>query len=105
SFTIARGEFVALTGPSGSGKTTLLSLIGGLDRPSAGEVRVAGRSVRASGTALRRDTIGIVLQHHHLLPRLSALANIELALIGAGVGRRARRERATALLDEVGLAD
>ena len=99
------GEFVALTGPSGSGKTTLLSLIGGLDRPSAGRVVVDGVPLDGRGLSrYHRDTVGFVFQHHHLLAHLSARANVELPLIGAGARPAERRRRAEELLAEVGLS-
>ncbi len=106
SLTIVPGEFVVLTGPSGSGKTTLLSLVGGLDRPSAGRVEVDGERFDGAGAlaAYHRDVVGFVFQHHHLLPHLPARTNVEIPLVGAGLGRRQRRERAAALLEEVGLA-
>jgi len=108
SLTLEPGEFVALTGPSGSGKTSLLSLIGGLDRPTSGSVEVDGERIcEADGAALaryHRDGVGFVFQHHHLLAHLTPVANVELPLIGAGVPRSERRERARALLDEVGLS-
>jgi putative ABC transport system ATP-binding protein len=108
SLTLEPGEFVALTGPSGSGKTSLLSLIGGLDRPTSGTVDVDDERVsEASGAALaryHRETVGFVFQHHHLLAHLTPVANVELALIGAGVPRGVRRERARELLEEVGLS-
>ncbi len=104
SLTLEPGEFAALTGPSGSGKTTLLSIIGGLDRPSAGRVVVDGVPLDGRGLArYHRDTVGFVFQHHHLLGHLTARANVELPLIGAGVGAAERRRRAEALLAEVGL--
>jgi putative ABC transport system ATP-binding protein len=105
SFSIEPGEFVALTGPSGSGKTSLLSLIGGLDRPTEGAVEVDGIRVSDGGDLARyhREVVAFVFQHHHLLAHLSPLANVELPLIGARVPRRDRRQRATRLLDEVGL--
>ena len=106
SLTIEPGEFVVLTGPSGSGKTTLLSLVGGLDRPSAGRVEVDGERFDGAGALARyhREVVGFVFQHHHLLAHLPARTNVEIPLVGAGIGRRQRRERAAALLDEVGLA-
>jgi putative ABC transport system ATP-binding protein len=108
SLTREPGEFVALTVPSGSGKTSLLSLIGGLDRPTNGTVEVDGDHIsEADGAALaryHRDTVGFVFQHHHLLAHLTPVANVELPLIGAGVPRAERRERARELLDEVGLS-
>jgi ABC-type lipoprotein export system ATPase subunit len=108
SLTLEPGEFVALTGPSGSGKTSLLSLIGALDRPTSGSIEVDGTKLsQANGAALaryHRDTVGFVFQHHHLLAHLTPLANVELPLIGAGVGRAERRERARQLLEEVDLS-
>jgi ABC-type lipoprotein export system ATPase subunit len=104
SLTIEPGEFVVLTGPSGSGKTSLLSIIGGLDRPTSGTVEVDGISIaETSDGYFHRDVVGFVFQHHHLLPHLPARVNVEIPLIGAGLGAAARRERATALLEEVGL--
>jgi putative ABC transport system ATP-binding protein len=100
------GEFVVLTGPSGSGKTSLLSLIGALDRPTAGRVVVDGVALDGEDdnrSRYHREVVGFVFQHHHLLPHLPASANVEIPLIGAGVGRRERRQRATDLLCEVGL--
>jgi ABC-type lipoprotein export system ATPase subunit len=108
SLTLEPGEFVALTGPSGSGKTSLLSLLGGLDRPTSGGVEVDGERIsEADGAALaryHREVVGFVFQHHHLLAHLTPLANVELPLIGAGVSRAERRERARELLEEVGLS-
>jgi putative ABC transport system ATP-binding protein len=107
SLTLEPGEFVVLTGPSGSGKTSLLSLLGALDRPTAGRVLVDG-TVLDGGSDERaryhREVVGFVFQHHHLLAHLPACANVELPLLGAGLGRRERRERAADLLREVGLA-
>ena len=106
SLTLEPGEFVVLTGPSGSGKTSLLSLIGALDRPTAGRVLVDG-AVLDGGSDERaryhREVVGFVFQHHHLLAHLPACANVELPMLGAGLGRRERRERAVDLLREVGL--
>jgi len=107
SLTIESGEFVVLTGPSGSGKTSLLSLIGALDRPTSGRVLVDGSRLDGGSDELaryHRDVVGFVFQHHHLLAHLPACANVELPLLGAGLGRRERRERAADLLREVGLA-
>jgi ABC-type lipoprotein export system ATPase subunit len=107
SLTLEPGEFVVLTGPSGSGKTSLLSLIGALDRPTAGRVLVDGAALDGGAddrARYHREVVGFVFQHHHLLAHLPACANVELPLLGAGLGRRERRERAADLLREVGLA-
>jgi putative ABC transport system ATP-binding protein len=105
---VERGEFVALVGPSGSGKSTILNLIGGLDRPSAGQVWVDGVELSAGDegalTAHRRQRVGFVFQSFHLLPRLTAEENVAIPLMFSGVAERARRERARALLARVGLA-
>jgi putative ABC transport system ATP-binding protein len=104
---IEGGEFMALRGRSGSGKTTLLNCIGGLDRPTAGEVYLFGQQLAAlserARTRLRRQRIGFVFQSFALLPTFSAFENVELLLRMDGVGRRARRERARACLELVGL--
>jgi ABC-type lipoprotein export system ATPase subunit len=104
---IERGEFVALRGRSGSGKTTLLNCIGGLDRPTTGEVYLFGQRLAAlserAHTRLRRRRIGFVFQSFALLPSFSAFENVELPLRMEGVGRRARHERAQACLEMVGL--
>ena len=109
TLSVDRGEFVGLTGPSGSGKSTLLHLLSGLDEPTGGDVELAGRSLSGLGerarTRLRLDHVGIVFQQFHLLPSLSARANVALPLVELGRGKRARRERAGELLDRVGLAD
>jgi len=106
--TVASGEFVALMGPSGSGKSTCMNVIGSLDTPTAGSYRLAGVEVTrldADGRALlRRYVIGFVFQGFHLLPRLTALENVELPLLYQGVAKRERRARARAALQEVGLA-
>jgi len=107
SLALEPGEFVVLTGPSGSGKTSLLSLLGALDRPTSGRVLVDGAPIDAGAEArsrYHREVVGFVFQHHQLLAHLPARANVELPLVGAGVGRRERRERASGLLAEVGLA-
>jgi ABC-type lipoprotein export system ATPase subunit len=105
SLTVEVGEFVVLSGPSGSGKTTLLSIIGDLDQPTSGTVEVDGAKLddRSNGR-FHRDVVGFVFQHHHLLPHLSARANVEIPLIGAGLGATERRQRAQELLGEVRLA-
>jgi ABC-type lipoprotein export system ATPase subunit len=107
SFAVAPGELVALTGPSGSGKTTLLQLIGSLDRPTSGRILVDGVSVGElrRPAIFRRSTVGFVFQLHYLLPALSARQNVELGMAAAHVPRRERANRASALLEEVGLAD
>ena len=104
---VAPGEFVAILGPSGSGKTTLLGLLAGLDRPSAGEVWLAGRRIDALGedelARLRRGRVGFVFQSFQLLGNLTALENVLLPLELTDVPRA--RERALELLSEVGLAE
>jgi ABC-type lipoprotein export system ATPase subunit len=106
---IERGELVAIMGPSGSGKSTLLNILGCLDRPSTGSYRLAGESAGNLGArelaALRNRHIGFVFQSFHLLPRLTAVQNVELPLAYAGVSARERRKRATELLDRLGLAE
>ncbi len=107
SLRIAPGEVVALTGPSGCGKSTLLNVIAALEPPDSGRVLVDGVCVTELGhsAVYRRDTIGFVFQLHHLLPMLTARANVELPLIAARVPREERRRRAVELLAEVGLRD
>ena len=104
---IARGEAVALVGPSGSGKSTLLNLLGGLDRPTSGEIWVDGEDLaRAAARRLvehRKRRIGFVFQSFNLLPYRTALENVEVPLMVAGLPRNERRERARALLKQVGL--
>ncbi len=104
---VARGEMVSIIGPSGSGKSTLLNLIGGLDRPSTGEIRIEGRALSALSddelTRVRRDKIGFVFQFFNLLPSLSCLENVALPLHLRGWRRRQATERARELLELVGL--
>jgi len=104
---IARGEFTALVGPSGSGKSTLLNLIGGLDRPSAGGIRVDGLDLDKAGEQQlvkhRRERIGFIFQSFNLLPTLTAVENVESPMVLAEVPRSERRARATTLLESVGL--
>jgi ABC-type lipoprotein export system ATPase subunit len=99
---------VAIVGPSGSGKSSLLHLVGAMDRPTSGEVIVAGQQLAALSaaqlTAFRRDTIGFVFQSFNLVPNLSALENVTLPTEFAGVATGERRKRATDLLAQVGLA-
>jgi len=107
SLRIGAGEYVAVVGPSGSGKSTLMHLLGCLDRPSAGELRIGGRDVATMADAelaeLRNRTIGFVFQSFQLLGRTSALDNVALPLVYRGVRRAERRDRAAAALDAVGL--
>ncbi len=108
SLTIPQGSFTALMGPSGSGKSTLLHILGLLDSPTGGRYLLQGRDVGelsdSERTLLRRHTIGFVFQFFHLLPRLTALGNVELPMLFAGFPRSERRERAEAALAAVGLA-
>jgi len=106
---IESSEWIAIVGPSGSGKSTLMHLIGLLDRPTSGSYRLNGRDVsQLRGNELaraRRDLIGFVFQSYNLLPRESALGNVELPMVYAGVGRKERRKRALGLLERVGLSE
>ncbi len=106
---IAKGEFLALMGPSGSGKTTLLNLLGGLDRPSSGNVEVGGEPIgRLSDTKLahwRARHIGFVFQLYNLLPVLTAEKNVELPLLLTSLGKAERRKHVATALSVVGLAD
>jgi ABC-type lipoprotein export system ATPase subunit len=106
---IARGETVAIMGPSGCGKSSLLYLLGGLDRPSAGQIWLDGvdmtRLTEGRLARVRREAIGFVFQAFHLMDELSAVENVELPALLAGRSPRAARRRATELLERVGLAD
>jgi ABC-type lipoprotein export system ATPase subunit len=109
SLDVATGETVAVMGPSGCGKSTLLHLLGGLDRPTGGEVWLAGQSLGRLGerglARLRRDAVGFVFQAFHLMDELTAVENVELPALLAGSSPRAARRRAAGLLEQVGLAD
>ena len=106
---IQNGEFVAIMGPSGSGKSTLMNIIGCLDKPTAGEYLLNGKQVSDYDenelAHVRNQSVGFVFQQFQLLPRLTALQNVELPMIYAGIGKRDRIERATEALEKVGLAD
>jgi len=109
SLTVTAGEWVAVVGPSGCGKSTLLHLVGGLDTPDSGSIRIGDEEISALSPTrralLRRRRIGFVFQSYNLVPHLNVSANVELGLRVAGVGRRAARARAAEVLDAVGLAD
>lgn len=104
---IERGELLAIMGPSGCGKSTLLNMIGALDRPTEGEVWVAGENLARLKDVdhFRAQTVGFVFQLHNLLPTLTALENVEVPMQGQGKNKRAQREQAARLLEVVGLAD
>lgn len=108
SVDIQPGEFVAILGTSGSGKSTLLNLFGGLDRPSSGEILFAGESLTPLGaremSQYRLRRVGMIFQSFNLIPTMTSLQNVTLALAFAGMDRAARRARAQRLLDRVGLA-
>jgi len=106
---VDKGEFIAFMGPSGSGKTTLLNLIGGLDNPTAGSVRIAGEEIsRLSGRRLaawRARHIGFIFQMYNLIPVLTAYHNVQLPLLLTGLSKGERRDHVQAALDLVGLSD
>jgi len=104
---ISKGEAVALVGPSGSGKSTLLNLLGGLDRPTGGEIWVEGENIATASArrlvAHRRERIGFIFQSFNLLPYRTALENVEVPMMISGFSKSERRERARKLLERVGL--
>jgi len=106
SLRIEPAEFVALIGPSGCGKSTLLNLVGALDRPDAGTIAVGGERVDklADPAEYRAEVVGFVFQFHNLISTLTALENVQVAMLGRGLPRRERAERAEELLREVNIA-
>lgn len=106
---IAAGEFVAIVGASGSGKSTLMNILGCLDRPTSGSYRIAGQEAASLGpdalAALRREHFGFIFQRYHLLGELSALGNVEIPAVYAGLGAGRREDRAAALLARLGMQD
>ena len=109
SLSIDEGEFVAVMGPSGSGKSTFMNILGCLDRPTAGHYELAGEAVESLDddalAGIRNRRIGFVFQQFNLLPRTSALDNVELPLLYSGTGKSERSERARRRLEQVGLGD
>jgi len=106
---IQQGEYISLMGPSGSGKSTLLNMIGLLDRPDSGQYQLLGSNTELLAeeqrAKLRRQHIGFVFQSFHLIPRLTALENVEVPLMLSGTAPKVRREKAIALLTELGLSE
>lgn len=107
-FTINRGEFCSIVGASGSGKSTLLNMLAGLEKPTKGEIVIAGEHIETKKenqlVAFRRQHIGFIFQSYNLLPTLSAIENVALPLTFQGIGRKARTKRALQLLNLVGLS-
>jgi ABC-type lipoprotein export system ATPase subunit len=106
SLDVKRGEYIAVMGPSGSGKSTLLNLIGGLDKPTAGEILFDGASLALPSKMddIRINKIGFVFQAFHLLPTLTACENVQIPMFEGALGATARRQRAATLLAEVGMS-
>lgn len=107
TFSVAQGEFVAVTGPSGCGKSTLLHLIAALERPDSGSIVVLGQDITRQRdlSPYRARTVGLVFQLHNLLPNLTAVENVEVPMYETGLSMRERRTRALQLLELVGVAD
>ena len=109
SMDVTEGEFVALMGPSGSGKSTLLNLLAGIDRPTSGQIRIAGQELGALNDSQlagwRHRNVGFVFQFYHLIPVLTAFENLELPLTLTKLSRAQRRKKVDLALDVVGLAD
>ena len=109
SFSVHRKDFIAIMGPSGSGKSTMLHIIGCLDRPTSGELFIEGLNVQEAGgnklAEIRNQKIGFVFQNFNLMAKATAVENVELPLIYAGMRKRERRLRALASLERVGLSD
>jgi len=109
SLALSEGSYTAVMGPSGSGKSTLLNLVGGLDTPTSGTVRVGGNDLTALSenerASIRGSEVGFVFQTFNLMPRLTAVENVALPLVFAGVPRAERRKRAESLLEDVGLSE
>src|SRR3979409_1670906 len=109
SLSLRRGENVAILGPSGSGKSTLLSILGTLEPPTSGSVRLAGKDPfalnEAELAAFRRDNIGFVFQEHHLLPQCTVVENVLVPFLADGSASEEDQRRATDLLNRVGLAE
>ena len=106
---ISKGEFIAIVGPSGSGKSTLLNQIGILDTPSSGTILLKGADITKMSdkerSRLRNQELGFIFQYHHLLPDFNALENVMMPLLINGIGSSKAKERASAMLEEVGLGD
>lgn len=109
SLKIREGEFVSIVGESGSGKSTLMNMIGALDRPTEGDYQLDGQDIASLGdkalSEIRNQKIGFVFQNFCLIPRTSAVRNVEVPMIYAGIGRKERRIRAMELLEMVGMGD
>ena len=109
SFTLEKGDSLAVCGPSGAGKSTLLNIIGGLDRQSAGEVFLAGRAIHdlseREQALFRQKELGFIFQFHHLLDDFTVLENVMMPLLIQGTDKKIARDRASSLLEQVGLGD